>query len=123
MPRPADYRANEHITTGDDPYTRPAFSFGNRAARLLWNITWLLLYRPAPRPLHRWRAMLLRLFGATLGPALDGVGSRHDRAWLEKHFADPPGVVKGSIMPPYKLMPMDLDALCKYLLQLPPKGA
>jgi ubiquinol-cytochrome c reductase cytochrome b subunit len=57
--------------------------------------------------------------GSTLGPALDGVGLRHDRAWLEKHFADPAGVTKGSIMPPYKFMPMDLDAICKYLLQLP----
>lgn len=62
-------------------------------------------------------------FGQTLGPALDGVGMRHDRAWLEKHFADPPGVVKGSIMPPYKFSPMDLDAICKYLLQLPAKHA
>jgi cbb3-type cytochrome oxidase cytochrome c subunit len=65
----------------------------------------------------------IRNVGSTVGPALDGVGSRHDRAWLEKHFADPPGVVKGSIMPPYKFMPVDLDAICKYLLQLPPKGA
>ncbi len=68
MPRQPDYRAADHITTGDDPYTRPAFTFSNRAARLLWNITWLLLYRLSPRPLHAWRAMLLRLFGATLGP-------------------------------------------------------
>lgn len=60
--------------------------------------------------------------GATLGPALDGVGARHDRAWLEKHFADPPAVVKDSIMPPYKFSPMDLDAICKYLLQLPKRG-
>jgi ubiquinol-cytochrome c reductase cytochrome b subunit len=60
--------------------------------------------------------------GTTLGPALDGVGLRHDRAWLEKHFADPAGVSPGSIMPPYKFNPQDLDAICKYLLQLP-KGA
>jgi quinol-cytochrome oxidoreductase complex cytochrome b subunit/mono/diheme cytochrome c family protein len=60
--------------------------------------------------------------GSTLAPALDGVGLRHDRAWLEKHFADPASVSKDSIMPPYKFMPMDLDAICKYLLQLP-KGA
>lgn len=60
--------------------------------------------------------------GANLGPALDGVGLRHDRAWLEKHFADPAAVSKDSIMPAYKFMPMDLDAICKYLLQLP-KGA
>jgi ubiquinol-cytochrome c reductase cytochrome b subunit len=57
--------------------------------------------------------------GAKLGPALDGVGLRHDRAWLEKHFADPASVTKGTIMPPYKFTPQDLDALCKYLLQLP----
>jgi len=57
--------------------------------------------------------------GSTLGPALDGVGLRHDRAWLEKHFADPPSVSTGSIMPPYKFSPADLDAICKYLLQLP----
>jgi ubiquinol-cytochrome c reductase cytochrome b subunit len=60
--------------------------------------------------------------GSTLAPALDGVGLRHDRAWLEKHFADPAGVTKDSIMPPYKFTPPDLDAICKYLLQLP-KGA
>jgi ubiquinol-cytochrome c reductase cytochrome b subunit len=60
--------------------------------------------------------------GSTLAPALDGVGLRHDRAWLEKHFADPAGVTKGSIMPPYKFTPPDLDVICKYLLQLP-KGA
>jgi ubiquinol-cytochrome c reductase cytochrome b subunit len=60
--------------------------------------------------------------GATLGPALDGVGMRHDKDWIEKHFADPPGMVQGSIMPPYKFMPMDLDAITKYLMQLPAKA-
>jgi ubiquinol-cytochrome c reductase cytochrome b subunit len=61
----------------------------------------------------------IRNVGATLGPALDGVGLRHDRAWLEKHFADPAGVSPGSIMPSYKFGAMELDAICKYLLQLP----
>src|ERR1700678_1069508 len=61
----------------------------------------------------------IRSVGATLGPALDGVGLRHDRAWLEKHFADPAGVSPGSIMPSYKFGAMELDAICKYLLQLP----
>ena len=70
MSRPAAYRASDHIGAehGHDPYTRPAFSASNRARRALWNLTWLLLYRPSPRPLHAWRAALLRLFGATLGP-------------------------------------------------------
>ncbi|HLG98297.1 MAG TPA: cytochrome b N-terminal domain-containing protein [Bryobacteraceae bacterium] len=57
--------------------------------------------------------------GQKLGPALDGVGQRHDRAWLEQHFRDPQGTSKGTIMPPYKFSDADMDAICKYLLQLP----
>jgi ubiquinol-cytochrome c reductase cytochrome b subunit len=57
--------------------------------------------------------------GMKLGPALDGVGQRHDRAWMEQHFRDPQGTSRGTIMPPYKFSPEDLDAICKYLLQLP----
>lgn len=70
MPRTPDYRASDHIGTerGEDAYTRPAFSRRNRAARLLWSLCWLVLYRPSPRPFHAWRAALLRLFGAQLGP-------------------------------------------------------
>ncbi len=70
MPRQADYRASDHISpdTHPDAYNRPAFSASNRARRALWNLVWLLLFRPTPRPLHAWRAALLRLFGAQLGP-------------------------------------------------------
>ena len=57
--------------------------------------------------------------GQKLGPALDGVGERHDRTWLEQHFRDPQGTSKGTIMPPYEFSAEDMDALCKYLLQLP----
>jgi len=68
MPRSEDFRAFESgEQTNPDAYTRPAFSFRNRAKRLVWNLTWLLLYRISPRPFHGWRAMLLRLFGAKLG--------------------------------------------------------
>jgi putative colanic acid biosynthesis acetyltransferase WcaF len=56
------------VSTARDPYLRPAFPIWNRLRRLLWNLVWLLLYRPSPRPLHSWRAALLRLFGAQLGP-------------------------------------------------------
>ena len=66
MARQVDYRAN--VSDAPDAYTRPAFSLSNRLRRLVWNITWALLYRLSPRPLHAWRAMLLRLFGAKLGP-------------------------------------------------------
>ncbi len=52
-----------------DPYLRPAFTLEDRIYRMLWGIVHALLYRPSPRPLHAWRATLLRLFGAKMGPA------------------------------------------------------
>lgn len=49
------------------PFHGPSFSLGNRALRALWGVVDSLLFKPSPRPLHRWRAGLLRLFGAKLG--------------------------------------------------------
>jgi putative colanic acid biosynthesis acetyltransferase WcaF len=70
MPRDAAYNAADSIQAGDiaDPYLRPAFSASNQAARVLWNLVHALLYRTSPRPFHAWRSMLLRCFGATMGP-------------------------------------------------------
>jgi putative colanic acid biosynthesis acetyltransferase WcaF len=42
-------------------------SWRNKVARSVWQIVWLLLYRPTPRVLHGWRRLLLRLFGARIG--------------------------------------------------------
>jgi len=53
---------------GDNPYLRDSFSWKHRLARLLWQAAYLFLYRLSPRPLHAWRASLLRLFGAQMGP-------------------------------------------------------
>lgn len=70
MAKELHYNAAEQIPpeTAADPYLRPAFSARDRARRLAWNVCRALLFRPSPRPFHAWRAMLLRLFGATLGP-------------------------------------------------------
>lgn len=46
---------------------QPPPGWGNKLARGLWGIVWLLLYRPSPRPFHGWRRMVLRLFGAKVG--------------------------------------------------------
>jgi putative colanic acid biosynthesis acetyltransferase WcaF len=51
-----------------DPYLQPQTSAGSRAVRALWSLTELLLFRPSPRPFHRWRRFLLRCFGAEIGP-------------------------------------------------------
>jgi putative colanic acid biosynthesis acetyltransferase WcaF len=52
-----------------DPTLLPAYGLRNRTGRALWNLCWALFYRTSPRPFHAWRTMLLRLFGAKLGPA------------------------------------------------------
>lgn len=55
------------IIQGNNPRTDASFSLSHRIMRQLWGIIWLLLFRPSPRQFHRWRAFLLRLFGARLG--------------------------------------------------------
>jgi putative colanic acid biosynthesis acetyltransferase WcaF len=46
----------------DDAYSSP-WSWRVRVLLLLWEMTRLLLFRPTPKPLSRWRVWLLRLFG------------------------------------------------------------
>jgi ubiquinol-cytochrome c reductase cytochrome b subunit len=57
--------------------------------------------------------------GMKVGPALDGVGDRHDRKWLEEHFKNPSALSKGSKMPAYKFDATQMEAICDYLLQMP----
>lgn len=70
MARQIHYNAAEHIAAevAKDPYARPAFSAGNRIRRAVWGLCWAIFYRFSPRPFFAWRALLLRMFGATLGP-------------------------------------------------------
>lgn len=49
---------------------RHHLSLANKLARTVWQVVWLLLYRPTPRLFHPWRCLLLRLFGAKLGRAV-----------------------------------------------------
>lgn len=69
MPKQIAYSSKDFNTerNGKDPYLYPAFTVGNRFKRLLWDVCWLIFYRTSPRPIHWWRSMLLRLFGAKLG--------------------------------------------------------
>ena len=70
MAREISYNAAESISAGTaaDPYQRPAFSRGDRLRRLVWQVGWVVLYRLSPRPMHAWRSMVLRAFGARMGP-------------------------------------------------------
>jgi putative colanic acid biosynthesis acetyltransferase WcaF len=70
MAKQIHYNAADGIApeTAADPYLRPAFTLSNRVRRTVWSVCRVLLYRMSPRPLHAWRAFLLRIFGARLGP-------------------------------------------------------
>ena len=106
MPKQTFYNAAEAISpaTAADPYQRPAFSLGNRLRRLVWNTCWLLLYRPSPRPFHAWRALLLRLFGANLGPQCHFYPASRVHSPWHLHCAD--GVAAGDGVEIYNPAPM-----------------
>jgi ubiquinol-cytochrome c reductase cytochrome b subunit len=57
--------------------------------------------------------------GMDVGPALNGLGKRRSRSWVEDHFADPPKLSPGSIMPAYKFSQKDLENITAYLFTLP----
>jgi len=46
-------------------YSSP-WSFRVRAVILLWNITWILFFRPTPKHLYVWRLFLLKIFGSRI---------------------------------------------------------
>jgi putative colanic acid biosynthesis acetyltransferase WcaF len=58
---------------------RSPFSLRNQAARCVWAIVYHALFRMSPRPLHAWRRLLLRCFGATVGRGAHVYGST--RIW------------------------------------------
>jgi len=55
------------LLTVTDGNRQASFSAANRAKRALWSVVYALLFRPSPRPMHAWRSMLLRAFGASIG--------------------------------------------------------
>lgn len=49
--------------------------------------------------------------GGTIGPELDGVGSRRNAQWLYDHFEDPQAVTPGSVMPKYTFTDDEIRSL------------
>jgi|SRR5438105_5746450 len=45
-------------------------SLSKKIGRAIWNVVWLLLFRPTPNPFHVWRSVLLGTFGAKLCKAV-----------------------------------------------------
>jgi putative colanic acid biosynthesis acetyltransferase WcaF len=57
----------------------PSFTLKNRIIRSLWNIVWFLFASWTPPFMHRWRRLLLIIFGAKMGLPSDVRGSA--RVW------------------------------------------
>ena len=53
-----------------------------------------------------------------LGGPLDGVGAKHDEAWLRAYLKDPKSKMPNAKMPKVNLSDPDFDAMIKYLLSL-----
>ncbi|MEZ5354262.1 MAG: cytochrome b N-terminal domain-containing protein [Bryobacteraceae bacterium] len=61
--------------------------------------------------------------GKKLGPVLNGLRRRRDRAWITQHFLEPKKLSPGTTMPPYRFPPQDLERLLAYLESLPDRPA
>jgi putative colanic acid biosynthesis acetyltransferase WcaF len=51
----------------ENTHTGASFPLKDRLRRALWNFVQGTLFRWSPRPMHAWRAILLRAFGAEIG--------------------------------------------------------
>jgi putative colanic acid biosynthesis acetyltransferase WcaF len=98
------------ILSGNDPFTQPSFSLGNRLARGLWGVVWLLLFRPSPRPLHAWRRALLRGFGARLGRDVNVYPSVRIWAPWQLIVGDRVGIANGVTL--YNMAPLTIGSGC-----------
>ncbi len=70
-----------------------SFSLANKATRVVWGIAWLLLARWTPPPLHAWRRLVLRAFGARVGPEARVYGNC--RIWMPANLTMERGAVMG----------------------------
>jgi ubiquinol-cytochrome c reductase cytochrome b subunit len=57
--------------------------------------------------------------GVKMGPPLNALAKRRTRAWIEEHFVNPQKLSPGSVMPPYRFKPEEMERITSYLLALP----
>lgn len=98
------------IIAGNDPRSQPSFTLSNRAARLLWQLTWMVLFRWSPTPFHAWRRLLLQAFGARVGE-----GSRiypAVRVWAPWQLSLGRRVLIGNGVNLYNMAPLSMGDEC-----------
>lgn len=84
----------------------PSFRLRHRALRAVWMVTWTLLAAWTPAPLHRWRALLLRLFGARLGVNVRVHGAA--RIWFPPNLAMGNNALIGPRAICYNMAPVEI---------------
>lgn len=57
--------------------------------------------------------------GMKVGPPLNGLKARRSRDWVIAHFLDPQKLSPGTIMPPYRFSPREMERITDYLMSLP----
>jgi putative colanic acid biosynthesis acetyltransferase WcaF len=98
------------IATTAGSHLGASMPLANRIGRALWWFAHLVLVRPTPRPMHAWRAAVLRLFGATLGPDCHIYPAA--RIWAPWNLIcdDTVGIADGAVV--YNPLPVRLGSHC-----------
>lgn len=99
---PLDARLSKSLTGG------PSFSLGNRLTRLAWGLTWACLASWTPPPLHPWRRVLLRIFGARIASSARIYGTT--RVWLPSNLTMGEHAIIGPNVTCYCMAPIRIGA-------------
>lgn len=95
-------------TLSGAPLTRcPPPSLADKLRRGVWQITYQLAFRLTPIPLHAWRRLVLRLFGASIGPGCAIYPSA--RIWAPWNLIAKRGVTIGPLVNVYNVAAVELD--------------
>ncbi len=81
-----------------DTHIGPSFSLRNRFARVIWGVVAAVFFKLSPKPLHRWRAFILRCFGAKIGRGVHVYPDAKIWAPWNLELADECGVANGAIL-------------------------
>lgn len=81
-----------------DTHVGASFSLRNRMMRVAWEVVAILFFNPSPRPLHRWRGFLLRVFGAKVGKGVHVYPGVKIWAPWNLTLADECGIAKGATL-------------------------
>jgi putative colanic acid biosynthesis acetyltransferase WcaF len=86
------------MEVNSDTFSGPSFGLANRIARFAWGVVAYTVFRFSPRPFHRWRALILRLFGAKVGKGVHVYPGAQIWAPWNLNLADDVGVGDGATL-------------------------